>query len=185
MNILDDFTIPVKGLSAGSHDFTFEVDRRFFDAAGGSLITGGEARVEVKAAKTAGGLALDFHITGRAEVECDRCLEPLTLPVDYSGVLTVRAAEGREEDYDGEVMWIGGNQTEVNVAQYIYESICLSLPMTRVHGQDENGVSLCDPDMLARFSIVSAEQFDGMAAEKEKNDGQSLKAKLEKIKDNL
>ena len=43
---------------------------------------------------------------------------------------------------------------EVSLAQYIYESIVLSLPYQRVHPEGE-----CDADMLHRFRIVSQEEF--------------------------
>ena len=46
------------------------------------------------------------------------------------------------------------------LSQYIYESICLSLPYQRVHPVGSDGKSGCDPDMLARFNIVSEEEFD-------------------------
>ena len=57
-------------------------------------------------------------------------------------------------DYDGEVMWISPAEGEVSLAQYIYESIVLSLPYQRVHPEGE-----CDADMLHRFRIVSQEEF--------------------------
>ena len=43
-------------------------------------------------------------------------------------------------------------EDEVDLAQYIYESIVLSLPYQRVHPEGE-----CDPEMLGRFRIVSDE----------------------------
>ena len=58
------------------------------------------------------------------------------------------------------MMWIGPSETEIDLSQYIYESICLSLPYQRVHPVGSDGKSGCDPDMLARFNIVSEEEFD-------------------------
>ena len=58
---------------------------------------------------------------------CDRCLEEFMMPVGYTGTLAVRYSE-TEQESDGEVMWIGPSETEIDLSQYIYESICLSLP---------------------------------------------------------
>ncbi len=58
------------------------------------------------------------------------------------------------QEYDGEVLWLAPGEDEVDLAQYIYESIVLSLPYQRVH--PEGG---CDPGMLRRFRIVSGEEF--------------------------
>ena len=52
-------------------------------------------------------------------------------------------------DYDGEVMWISPADGEVSLVQYIYESIVLALPYSRVHEEGE-----CNPEMLARFTTV-------------------------------
>ena len=48
-------------------------------------------------------------------------------------------------------MWISPADGEVSLAQYIYESIVLALPYSRVHADGE-----CDPDMLARFTVVES-----------------------------
>ena len=79
-------------------------------------------------------LTLDFRIEGEVCVTCDRCLEEFMMPVGYTGTLAVRYSE-TEQESDGEVMWIGPSETEIDLSQYIYESICLSLPYQRVHRQ--------------------------------------------------
>ena len=63
----------------------------------------------------------------------------------------------------------------------IYESICLSLPYQRVHPDDSEGRSTCDPDMLSRFRIVSEEEFDRLCPGTE-TDGSSPWEKLKEIK---
>ena len=103
-------------------------------------------------------LALDVRITGHVVVACDRCLEDCRIPVDFEGRLMVRFSE-EEHEYDGEVLWLVPGEDEVDLAQYIYESIVLSLPYQRVHPEGE-----CDPDMLGRFRIVSDEEFASIEA---------------------
>lgn len=158
VDILKKYAIPYKGLSTGKHRFEFEVDDRFFEAFENSEIKRGRARVEVELDRGSALLTLEVEIDGEVTVECDRCLEDCTLPVHYRGELVVRFSETQEE-YDGEVMWLSPAETEVNLAQYIYESICLSLPYQRVHPTDENGRPTCNPEMLARFRIVTPEEF--------------------------
>ena len=102
------------------------------------------------------------------------------MPVRYEGTLHVRYSDCEQES-DGEVMWISPSETELNVAQYIYESICLSLPYQRVHPDDSEGRSTCDPDMLSRFRIVSEEEFDRLCPGTE-TDGSSPWEKLKEIK---
>ena len=153
------YAIPYKGLSIGNHHFEFEVDDRFFDAFEGSEIHRGHASVSVELVKTERLLTLDFTIDGEAEVTCDRCLDEFMMPVHYAGTLQVRFSE-TEKESDGEVMWLSPNETELPLGQYIYESISLSLPYRKIHPEDAEGHSLCNPEMLSRFRIVSEEEFE-------------------------
>lgn len=183
MNTLGKYSIAYKGLSIGMHRFDFSVDNRFFEAFEGSEIQEGHADVSVELDKQSHLLTLDFTIKGEVAVTCDRCLEEFMMPIDYSGRLIVRFSETRDES-DGEVMWISPSETEINLAQYIYESICLSLPYQRVHPMDKNGKSGCDPDMLSRFSIVTEEEFEKLSHKQEtesfQDDLETIKQKMEK-----
>lgn len=167
MNVFNKYNIAFNGLSAGDHDFGFDVGDDLFEAFEGSEIKHGKAHADVVLHKASGVLTLSFRITGRVTVECDRCLEDCDLPVDYTGQLAVKFTD-REleagEEYDGEVLWLNPQAGELNVAQYIYESIALSLPYQRVHPDGADGKPSCNPDMLARFGIITEEEFERMAA---------------------
>lgn len=168
MNLLKKYTIPHKGLSAGKHRYEFEVDDRFFAAFEGSEIRQGSARIGVELEKGGSMLQLQVAICGEVIIACDRCLEPCPIPVAFDGLLVVRFSEESRE-YDGEVMWLHPGETELNLAQYVYESILLNLPYRRIHADGPDGKPGCDPEMLFRFSIVTPEEFERMAAETEKN----------------
>ncbi len=181
MNMLAKYSIAYKGLSTGKHHFDFSVDDCFFDAFEDSEIKKGHADISVDLDKQSHLLTLDFRINGEVAVTCDRCLEEFMMPIDYTGRLVVRFSETRDE-CDGEVMWVSPAETEINLAQYIYESICLSLPYQRVHPTDENGKSGCDPDMLARFKIVTEEEFEKIVHDEETN---SFQEELEALKQKM
>lgn len=166
MDVLRKYSIPYKSLETGTHHFDFKVDDRFFEAFDGSEIHRGNADVRVTLDKQPHMLTLRFDIRGEAGVECDRCLGEFMMPVRYDGTLHVRFS-ATEKESDGEVMWLSPAETELDLAQYIYESICLSLPYQRVHPDDANGRSTCDPDMLSRFRIVSEEEFGRLAGRAE------------------
>lgn len=161
MNILKTYDIAWKGLSNGAHHFDFEVDDRFFAAFDDSEIKGGSLTVSVELTKATTMLSLSIEIEGEVTAICDRCLGNIELPVDYDGELKVKFSDEINE-YDGEIMWISQSDGELHLAQYIYESIVLSLPYQRIHGDDEDGNPLCDKDMLARFKIVSPDEFDAI-----------------------
>lgn len=148
----------------GAHHFEYTVDDDFFAAFEGSEISRGDVDVQVDVQKQPSLLTLDFRMQGDVEVACDRCLGEFRMPVAYEGSLQVKFAEDAPES-DGEILWLHPVEGEVNLAQYIYESIVLSLPYQRVHPLDTNGEPTCDPEMLKRFRIVSGDEFDEMFPE--------------------
>ena len=185
MSTLTKCSIAHKALSVGTHRFDFKIGDRFFEAFEGSEIHRGKADVQVVLNKQSNLLTLDFRIEGEVCVTCDRCLEEFMMPVGYTGTLAVRYSE-TEQESDGEVMWISPAEGEVSLAQYIYESIILSLPYQRVHPEGE-----CDADMLHRFRIVSQEEFSQIEHDAETRaevsqplDGDAL-AQLASLKEKL
>jgi uncharacterized metal-binding protein YceD (DUF177 family) len=42
----------------------------------------------------------------------------------------------------------------------MYEYIVLSLPVQRIHPDDENGRSGCDPDMLEKLKALTAKELN-------------------------
>lgn len=153
MDATKGYSIAYKGLKNGVHDFSFRVGAPLFEAFGSAEIKGGDCGVGVTLDKSETQLVVDVVIRGSVVVACDRCLEDCSVPVDFAGQLLVKFS-GEPLEYDGEVLWLSPGEDEVDLAQYIYESIVLSLPYQRVH--PEGG---CDPEMLRRFRIVSGEEF--------------------------
>lgn len=147
------------------HRFDFEVGDDFFECREGSGIKGGSVDVEAALERKGSSLALRVRMRGSVTVECDRCLEDCRLPIDFDGRLTVKFSE-EEIPFDGDVLWINPADPLLDLEQYIYESIVLSLPYRRVHPEDVHGTPLCNPAMLDRFRIVSEDEFAALTADK-------------------
>ena len=153
------YSIVFQGLSTGRHEFRFEVGKSLFEEFGSSEIKDGKCEVIVELERTETLMLLDIRIMGHVVVPCDRCLEDCNVPIHFEGRLEVRFSD-EEHEYDGEVLWLFPGETTVDLSQYIYESIVLSLPYQRVHSEGE-----CDPDMLRRFRIVSQDEFESLEAD--------------------
>lgn len=152
------YSIVFQGLSTGRHEFRFEVGKALFEEFQSTEIKDGKCEVLVELEREESSLQLDIRISGHVVVACDRCLEDCSIPVHFEGRLPVRFSD-EEHEYDGEVLWLLPGETSIDLSQYIYESIVLSLPYQRVHPEGE-----CDPDMLRRFRIVSQDEFASLEA---------------------
>ena len=150
MNYLSQYTLPFSGLSEGKHQFDFTVNDRFFAEFETSEVEKGELRVLVELEKRSTYLSLTFSIGGVVELICDRCLENFIFPVESHRKLLVKFSEKPVED-EAELIYLHPNDFQVEIAQYIYEFVILSLPIRRIHPDGEDGESLCDPVMIKKL----------------------------------
>jgi len=158
------YAIPHKGLKEGRHTFEWRVGDDFWAARPEGGVTGGDVQVAATLEKGATGvMRLQVEITGGVVVPCDRCLEECTLPVSFRGRPTVTVAvDDGEHPSDGDVIWLAPGDSEIELEEYIYESVVLSLPLQRVHPEDVHGRPLCNPAMLERFKIVTEDEFNNL-----------------------
>jgi uncharacterized metal-binding protein YceD (DUF177 family) len=150
MNYLSQYTIPYSGLSEGKHLFDFAVDDRFFAEFETSEVEKGDIKIGIELEKRSTYLGLTFTIVGSVELVCDRCLENFIYPIESKRKLLVKFSEKPVED-EAEMVYLHPNSFQVEVAQYIYEFVILSLPIRRIHPNGKDGKSLCDPVMIKKL----------------------------------
>ena len=150
MSKRDLYAIRVSGLVEGDHDFSFELDHRFFASLEETEIENGNVRADIILEKKLGLLALHFHLAGEVEVSCDRCLEPFSTKIETDQKIFVKLG-GSEGEIEDDVIMIHRDDHEIGVAQYLYEFILLALPYKKIHSDDENGVPKCDPEMIRKL----------------------------------
>ena len=156
--------IPIVGLSNGEHNYSFSIGNSFFEQFGNEEIKSSDIAVDVVIKKSSAWMGVTCSIYGSVVVECDRCLEDCPIAIDYNDNLLVKFSD-ETDYYDGEVMWISPAEDMVDLTQYIYESIVLSLPYSRVHQEGE-----CNPEMLASFSEITEEELEELEAKAQEAD---------------
>ena len=151
MDILKKYEVAFHGLKEGRHTFEFLVNKEFFENYTESIVSNGSLKVTVSLEKSSMLLVLDFTIKGEVELPCDRCLDLFMLPLYFKGKLFVKFGETNEELSD-DVLVLNTNEHSLNIAQYIYENIHLSLPYKRIHPDLPGGESGCNPEMLNKLN---------------------------------
>ena len=145
------FVIPFKGLKLGKHDFIFDIDDKFFDSFEDSEINEGKVHIEIQLIKNSSMLELIFSLNGTVTVMCDRCLDDFDLSISYNTNLYVKFGDTTEEQTD-EILVLSHNEFELNVSQYIYEFILLSIPYRRIHPDNNQGETMCNQEMLKKLN---------------------------------
>lgn len=146
------FEIAYVGLREGAHTYEYQIDQKFLVDMGyeGNDINNLECTVKLIFDKKVNFFQLHFDIDGKANVACDRCGDPLELILwdEYKLIVKLTNNEDLADSIEEDVVFIPFNETIIDVSEWIYEFILLSLPMQRIHKEDEKGNSLCNPEMI-------------------------------------
>ena len=143
-----DYIIPLNGWAAGERTFRWLAGIKFFQKFDNAEILDADLEIGAKAVKSGHYIGVDLDVQGSVTVPCDRCLEDLTLPVDVHPSFSVKFGEGTASE-DGmregsrEILLVDASDTDLDLSQVIYDYVCLSLPMQRVHADGE-----CNPDTV-------------------------------------
>jgi uncharacterized protein len=143
---IEQYSILFRSLRTGVHNFNFVMDSRFFEHFDNPECPGGDFSVSLELDKKSHLLSMIFIYSGKATVICDRCLEEFSLPLEFSTRLFVRFGEEVMET-DAEVLYLDPNEHNLNVAEYLLESVCLNLPVKRVHENSDD----CNRDMIIKL----------------------------------
>jgi uncharacterized metal-binding protein YceD (DUF177 family) len=144
------YSIAVSGLPAGKHFFNFEIDDAFFVGFEESEVQHAAVKATVTVDKSSILLQLETLIDGNVTLPCDRCLDDLTIPVSFRGTPVVQFMEaGDNEDYanDEDILWMNAAESELDLTQYLYDSIILSLPLQRTHPEED-----CNEEMIKKLN---------------------------------
>lgn len=152
MDTLKQFSIPIKGIKNGIHQFEFQLSTKFFENFENSPVKDGKFEVKLEFDKRIDMFVLTFDINGSIKANCDRCLESIDLPIEDQQNLIIKISE---EDVleEVDVIYILSSQSELNVAKYIYEYIILALPLTNVYDCDSEENKPCNEEMLKHLDV--------------------------------
>lgn len=149
MASLNNFSIPVRGIKSGVHQYNFHLDSSFFAEFTDSLIGESDVNVQLDFDKRPDMFVLDVDVQGTVKAECDRCLVDINLPIDGQYQLIIKLSD-HESEVD-EVVYLPAETTEINVAKYLYEFVGLSVPMMKSYDCQNDTPPPCDSAVLARL----------------------------------
>lgn len=124
----NSYTLQLDTLELGEHHYSFVLNDAFFHTIEKSELLGGDVTVEASLNLRETSFDLRLVVSGNVQVTCDRCLEPMDIPVEV---------EETEWEWDEE-------PKEIDLAWLAYELIIVNLPL--VHSHQAGG---CDPHMVA------------------------------------
>jgi len=152
MKQLKEFTIQFVGLKEGKHHFDYSIDQTFFNHFEYEDFNSCNIKVDLILEKKSTLLELNFQISGTVNVNCDVTNEPFDLPITTDFDLVVKFGDEYNDEHI-DILIIPHGEYEINVQQYIYESVVLALPSKRIHPGVEDGT--LDSDILDKLDELS------------------------------
>ncbi|MDN3723049.1 DUF177 domain-containing protein [Aequorivita sp. SDUM287046] len=143
MKELKEFTIPFVGLKLGKHQFNFELNKAFFEHFEYDEFNDAAINVDVLLEKMSTLLEFTLTFDGTVNVACDITNEPYNQEIAGSYKFVVKFGE-EYNDENEDLLILSHGSYEVNIQQYVYESIVLAMPSRRIHPGVEDGTLKSD-----------------------------------------
>ncbi len=166
MSKTKEYLIPFIGLKLGKHHFEYQISNAFFEIFDYDEFQNSDIKVNVVLEKQSNLLELNFKHKGTVNVPCDMTGEDFDLPIKGKMKLIVRFGEEFNNDNE-ELLILPFGEFEIDIAQYVYEMIVLSVPLRRVHPGVKDG-SL-KTEALEKLNELSIKENKEENKEKEEN----------------
>jgi uncharacterized protein len=110
----------------GNDDFFIELEQER------KLIEKGNFKATVTLDKSETMIQMIYKIKGSVELTCDRSLDLFDFPFDITQKMILKFSDHTEEVTE-ELMFIDRNVQYINIAQDIFDFICLQIPIKKLH----------------------------------------------------
>jgi uncharacterized metal-binding protein YceD (DUF177 family) len=158
MSKTKEFLIPFIGLKLGKHHFEYQISNAFFVDFDYDEFQSSDIKVSVVLDKKSNMLELEFKHKGTVNVPCDLTSEDFDLPLKGKMKLIVRFGDEFNNDNE-ELLILPHGEHEMDLAQYIYEMIALSVPLKRVHpGVKDGSLKTEALDKLNELTVTEEKQ---------------------------
>jgi len=127
--------ISLKGLALGLHHYEWSLGRDFFASFENQELIDAHLEVRVALEREVDRIMVESALQGSVVRSCDRCLGDVSIPILCN---------------DKEVILLEPDQEELDLSQYLYDSVCVNLPFQTLHPSGE-----CDPVMMQKLAELS------------------------------
>jgi uncharacterized metal-binding protein YceD (DUF177 family) len=169
-----EYLIPFVGLKLGKHHFEYQIDNTFFDIFDYDEFQNSDIKVTVVLEKKSNMLEISFKHEGIVHVPCDVTGEDFDLPIKSKMKLIVRFGEEFNNDNE-ELLILPFGEFEVDIAQYMYEMIVLSVPLRRVHPGVKDGT--LESEALKKLNELAVKE-----TKKENKQEENIDPRWDKLK---
>ncbi len=152
---MKEFTIPFVGLKLGEHRFDFKISNLFFENFKYNEFNDVDIDLVVILNKKTTLLEFTLDFNGVVNVFCDVSNEPYDQGVSGKYHFVVKFGETYNDEIE-DLLIIPHGSYEVNIQQYIYESVVLAIPSRKIHPGIQDGT--LDSEILKKLEELRLKQ---------------------------
>lgn len=175
MKELKEFTIPFVGLKLGEHHLDFEITKSFFEHFEYDEFNDANIHLDVLLDKKTTLLEFTLNFDGFVNVNCDVTNEPFNQAIDGTYHFVVKFGEDFNDENE-DLLILPHGSFEVNIQQYVYESIVLAMPSRKIHPGVEDGT--LQSDILEKLEELSPK----IAGNQTKSEGDETDPRWDSLK---
>jgi uncharacterized metal-binding protein YceD (DUF177 family) len=158
-----EYIIPFIGLKLGFHEFEFQIQDAFFEDRQYSSIHSGTANVRLVLEKKETMMIGEFEIKGSVSTDCDRCNDPIEVPI--KGSFKLIFTFGNEPSEDESIIVMHPDDYELELKDHLYELLIVSLPTRLIHPKGE-----CNEEMIELLSKYTVQQEPSVSEDDDDED---------------
>lgn len=156
--------VQFSGLKPGKYEYNYVLDKTFFEGYENEELRDGKVIFKVILERRERMLLFTFTFEGNVKSICDRCLGEIDVPVCGEEMLCVKFSD-TETSEDEDVVFLPEGAYQIDLAQWMYEYVAVSMPMQHVHPEGE-----CDEEMLKYISEEHEERDETEVRELEEGE---------------
>jgi len=173
MKPLKEFNIQFIGLKLGEHHFEYDIDKKFFDEFEFDEFNDASLKTNLVFNKKTTLLELHFEIYGTINVNCDISNEPYNQEISNNFDLVVNFGDEFNNENE-DILILPHGEFQINIAQYIYELIVLSVPTRLLHPGIIDGT--LNSEIVEKLKELSPKDLD------EKNNNEDVDPRWNTLK---
>jgi uncharacterized metal-binding protein YceD (DUF177 family) len=181
MNKIKEFLIPFIGLKPGKHHFEYQISNAFFETFDYHEFNNSNIKVNVVLEKKSTMLEVAFKHKGTVNVPCDMTNEEFDLPIKGTMKLIVRFGEDFNNDNE-ELLILPHGEFQIDVSQYIYEMIVLSVPLRRIHPGVKDGSLKTEALTKLKELTLKEQKEENKEENKEEQKEENIDPRWDKLK---
>jgi uncharacterized metal-binding protein YceD (DUF177 family) len=163
------YEIAFVGLKPGIHEFTYEIDDKFFADVETKEFSNCKAKVKLSLDKKSSFMMLKFEVDGKADVVCDRCGNTISIDLWDEFNVLVKMVENPEQmndqEDDPDVFYISKTESHLYLNDWLFEFVSLSIPSQKNCRPEDFGGPGCNKEVLDMLKRMESKEGDAKTSD--------------------